>query len=250
MDKRNYLISVWRDTVEKCESGKFSNLILSKSILYYQNDWRFKDIIIENKIKQTKISIMNEDVLVVAKMLYDKGENNILVLNLASWQISGGGVRNGSMAQEEELFRRTNYFKSFDNQFHPLKKGEIVYTPKVFVIKDKYYNDLSNPFNLSMLASAAIMNPILTDNNKFNNKDYVSMCQIIENIFKVSILTNHKVLILGGIGCGAYGCPPEEVAKIFNIYLKKYNGYFETIIFAILSKNDDNFNIFEKIIEK
>lgn len=245
-------IAIWRDTVEKCDSGKFKNLETCESEFFYANDRRFNNInmMVPNNNIITKIHILNEDVLIVAEKLHKSGEQKILVLNLASWQVSGGGVRNGCMAQEEEIFRRSNYFRSFDDRYHPLKKGESVYTPTVAIIKDKYYNDLSDPFYVSMLAMPGIKHPILTSDNKFSDKDYYSMCQIIENIFKISILMKHDVLILGSIGCGAYGCPPEEVAKIFNIYLKKYNGFFTTVIFAILSKSDDNFDIFNKLIKK
>ena len=56
--------------------------------------------------------------------------------------------------------------------------------------------------------------------------------------------------ILGALGCGAFHNPPEEIVKIFNIYLEKYNGCFKTIVFAVLSRSDNNFDIFNANIKR
>lgn len=250
MNTTQYRVEVWKDTIEKCTNGIFKDLPFGHSRLFYANDKNFVKVKIESKYEKTNINILNDDVLTAAEMLYKLGETNILVLNLASWQNVGGGVDRGAAAQEEELFRRSNYFLSFDNRYHPLKKAESVYTPIVTVIKDPHYLNLTNPFKVSMLAMPAIKCPHLTADNKFNKRDYQSMCVIIENIFKVAILENHGTLVLGSLGCGCYMCPPDEVVKIFNIYLKKYNKCFKNIVFAILSKSDDNFKIFNQHIVK
>lgn len=247
---RLHRVYVWEDTVNKCTTGKFKNLPYGESKLFHTNDKEFDKITINKKFEKTEISVLNEDVLIVAEMLHNLGEKNILVLNLASWKKAGGGVIGGAMAQEEELFRRSNYFLSFDNRFHPLKKGESVYTQKVNIIKNSKYVDLDQPFEVSMLALPGISNPNLTLDNKFDHNDYKVACNIIENIFRVALLNYHEALVLGAIGCGVFKNPPEEIVKIFNIYLKKYNKCFKTIVFAVLSKSDQNFNIFNSQIQK
>jgi hypothetical protein len=67
--------------------------------------------------------------------------------------------------------------------------------------------------------------------------------------------------VLGALGCGAWMCPQEEVASICKYVIQEYDGFFHTIVFAILdvNKNDyivknanmkkSNLNIFKNVIE-
>lgn len=248
MSNRYERVLVWEDTVNLCVTGKFKDLTPNESVHFVANDLRLENILLDKKYV-TEIKVLNEDTLIVAEILKNSGEQNILVLNLASFRNFGGGVQTGALAQEEELFRRSNYFKT-GNSCYPFKKMESVYTQNVTIIKDKKYKVMCEPFNVAMLAVAAIKNPVLEKNNKLCKWDYYVTCENIENIFKIALFYKHDVLVLGAIGCGAYHNPPEEIADIFSKYLKKYDGCFKKIIFAVLSKNDNNFNIFEEKIKK
>jgi uncharacterized protein (TIGR02452 family) len=159
----------------------------------------------------------------------------------------GGGAKTGAMAQEEELFRRSNYFLADSEPFYPLKRMECVYTPDVMVIKDRNYEELSAPFQVSMLAVAAIKNPVCKD-GRFTLADERVTAESIENIFRVALLKGHSRLVLGALGCGAYNNPPQLIARLFNISLQKYSGCFKTVAFAVLSSTDGNFETFNEII--
>ncbi len=145
----------------------------------------------------------------------------------------------------------TNYFLSLTNEHYPLRFAEIAYTPSITVIKDKNYNYLPNPFCVSALAGAGIKGPTLNYDGSFTDNDYKITETIIDNIFRTCYLYEHDVLILGALGCGAYGNPPEHVVNIFNEYLQKYWGCFKKIYFAVYStsKYDENFIIFSQLIE-
>jgi uncharacterized protein (TIGR02452 family) len=112
---------------------------------------------------ETEIKVINNDCLYEAKELIDRGLNPA-VLNMASFHTPGGGVIKGSSAQEENIFRRTNIFKSL-YQFHHVgdefgieQKDERypldynyggIYTPKVIVFRgsdDVKYELLDEPF--------------------------------------------------------------------------------------------------------
>lgn len=232
---------VYKDTVEKCTNGKFKDLPFTKSILY-ENDLPEPYITGDNK---PIIKVVNQDVLLTAIEM----KENVLILNLASWKYRGGGAETGAMAQEEELFRRSNYFKSFDDKNYHMKVGESFYTDVVTIIKDNMYKDLLNPFIVSMIAMSALQNPTLTAEGNLTEEDYSKTEMIIGNIFKVAIQNGKRNIILGAIGCGVYGNPSHDIINIFNEKIRIYGSMFDNIVFSVLSSgNNENFDIFNRFI--
>lgn len=71
----------------------------------------------------TKIIVKNDDSIHCGHQLQQEGYNPV-VLNLASRRNPGGGVKNGSRAQEESLFRSTNLFLSNVSLCRGLRFGE------------------------------------------------------------------------------------------------------------------------------
>ena len=71
----------------------------------------------------TKIIVKNDDSIHCGHQLQQEGYNPV-VLNLASRRNPGGGVKNGSRAQEESLFRSTNLFLSLCGICRGLRSGE------------------------------------------------------------------------------------------------------------------------------
>lgn len=248
MHQYNKLVEVYADTRSKCLTGKFAKLEKGKSQMYSFDHPQTKSIIFTPKYK-TNIQVINGLVLDVVKQIYDSGETNIMVLNLASSYCPGGGVAKGAVAQEEDLFRKTNYFLSLERKFYPIPLTSVIYTDKVHIIKDGNFEDLDYPFHVSMLAAAAIKNPTLI-NGRYAQSDYNIMRQTIENIFKVGYLHGKETLVLGALGCGAYYNPPLIIISIFNEFLKKYDGCFKNIVFAVYSTRDDNFRLFNEKIHR
>ena len=205
----------------------------------------------------TQISVVNEDCLLTA--LKNKAENPV-VLNMASWKNPGGGVENGAGAQEECLFRSSNYGASMmplKRRFYPLELDfGGVYTPSVTVfrgLESEGYPLLDEPFITNFVAVPALSNPKL-ENGKYNDSEKKIMINKIRTIFNIAAEHNHKVLILGAFGCGAFHNPPVEVAKLFKAELESdvYKGRFEKVIFAIKSDHNDtqsNFNSFCDVFE-
>ena len=240
---RNNLIQIYNNT--KVIAEKYPKPEKSIKISYNRLniDW--------SKIKQNNapsIKIFNDDTLIIANELYQKTKTDILVLNLASPYRPGGGVETGAMAQEEELFRRSNYYQSLTQQYYPIKDYERIYTKNVTILKNDYYQQIS-PYQCSFLAIAAIRKPLL-DNNKYRNIDRELMKKKIEMIFLAAIYYNYRNIVLGALGCGAYDNPPEEVAEIFVTFIDKYKIYFDNIYFAIKSVRDNNYNIFVSYIKQ
>jgi uncharacterized protein (TIGR02452 family) len=247
MDKKD-LVEIYKDTMHKSKT-KYKDLPKYKSEMFSHSDERFDKIVYSAKYK-TEIYVVNGLVLDVTEKLYLAGDSKIMVLNLASSFGPGGGVVRGAVAQEEDLFRKTNYYLSLDKEFYPIPKGCTIYTKSVYVIKDGLYNDLEKPFGVDMLAACAIKNPLVNSGYKYCAADFTIMNNVIENIFKTAYYNGNETLVLGALGCGAYHNPPMEVIKIFNRFLKKYNGCFKKIVFAVYSKYDKNYELFDSYIFK
>lgn len=246
----NYFKDVWKDTKKMCSSVNPTDK--TKTLKYRS---AFNGMKCRIKYCKTDIDIHNKDTLVMAQELVQQGFNP-LVLNMANAFSSGGGVKNGEMAQEEELFRRSDYHRFTPTQFYPLEELDVLYTPKVTVIKNENYKtlDTNKKFSVAMIACAAVRDPKITNYNTedqycefINERDRKLMKYKIESIFQTAYRHGHNSIVLGALGCGCFNNPVYEIAKIFKEIILKYKFCFKNISFAILSKRDNNFNIFKDV---
>nr|MDO8114840.1 TIGR02452 family protein [Candidatus Sigynarchaeota archaeon] len=90
-----------------------------------------------------RICVVDADCLDAALALKAQGYNPV-VLNMASWTHPGGGYLSGAGAQEESLFRRTNYFQHLVNPDrlprkntlkYPIPEYGAIYSPDVIVFR-------------------------------------------------------------------------------------------------------------------
>ena len=207
----------------------------------------------------TQVKVVDNDCIYEAKKLLDEGRK-VALLNMASFSTPGGGVINGSGAQEENIFRRTNLFKSL-YQFHyigenfDIKQREErypldynfggIYTPKVTVFRqgeDKDYELLDEPFNIDVISVSAVKNPRLDKNGNIVpwTKDVIK--NKIKTILDIALENKNDSLVLSAFGCGAYRTPPLEMAKMFANVLasEEYEGLFLNIHFAIIETPSTN----------
>ena len=195
------------------------------------------------------------------------------VLNFASATNPGGGVEKGASAQEECLCRvstlypcladqkmRASFYTPHRKNGNTLHNDDIIYTPKVLIIKDDDHNMLATPFLVDVISCAA---PNLREkpNNAYNSGDG-NKVQISDNellalhekrarkIFASAIANGVEVLILGAFGCGAFQNNPHIVAQAYKNVLPDFAHYFHTIEFAIFcnAKNIENYQVFLSII--
>ena len=207
---------------------------------------------------ETEVKVIDSDTIYAAKDLIDKGLNPC-VLNMASFHKPGGGVVEGSSAQEENIFRRTNIFKSL-YQFHSIgenygieQKDERypldynfggIYTPHVIVFKgsdDTNYTPLEEPFEIGVVSVSAVKKPTLQDGKLQPWVIDTTKCKI-RQILDIALENGHDSLILSAFGCGAYKTPPTEMARLFKevIESKNYKGAFKVIHFAIINLASTN----------
>lgn len=192
-----YLSGVYQDTFSFClKKIKVDN----ESILYNINELKSSfDLGQYTPFEvMASIKIINDDTLNVAEMAVQENQRP-LVLNMASKFKPGGGVRNGKMAQEEEIFRRTNAFMTHSEEHYPLGHYDVIYSPKVWVIKDDRYEYLRDEFDVGMVAVHAIKNPKLKS-GRYSQEDYELTCLKIESIFMIGLKNQYKDLLLGALG--------------------------------------------------
>ena len=175
----------------------------------------------------TKIIVKNDDSIHCGHQLQQEGYNPV-VLNLASRRNPGGGVKNGSRAQEESLFRSTNLFLSMyryaeyaedygleKSKFQypmPVRFGEI-YVPDATVFragaKDNFAL-LDTPYYMSFVAVAAINHPDLDRDGNICEEDAALTKNKMRTMLRIGLLNGHDSIVLGAFGCGAFRNPPTS----------------------------------------
>ena len=236
---------------------------------------------------KTRVEVANEDCMVIYERLVKKGKQPLL-LNMASATSPGGGFRKGDGAQEENLFRRSDYCRSLDigvEQFLPLKSQRFYCSPtgqldpitdptKMYPMdeygaiytsgltffrqtQDVGYAYMKKPLeNVCAVAMAAYRDPKL--DGKYLAGEYaVGTRKKIENIFAIAHHHKHDSLVLSAFGCGAFRNPPDHLAELFFSVIEQYAGYFETIVFAIIDDHnaggrlnpEGNFKPFARVLD-
>jgi len=198
----------------------------------------------------TVVNVVEGDCLVTALQLQEKGFNPV-VLNMASCWKPGGGVKNGAGAQEENLFRRTNYFMHLTenhvmNSKYPTSLYAGIYSPNVSVIKgaesDKY-ELLPVASKMSFIAVAALKSPELNMLGhklpQYHTDSKVIMQGKIRTILTLAVIGGHDCPVLSAFGCGAYHNPPNAVASLFKEVIENdFRGVFKKVVFAIIEDNN------------
>lgn len=247
--RRQYYINQLNDTIDYLNILK-PELKLVPSVIFKHT----KEKYISKKHCpnfDTKVYVHNRDVIGVMIDLNKSYPTDLmLVMNLASRTHYGGGYQNGALAQEEELFRKTDYSLHSGKELYPIQKDSFICTPYVTVVKDENYNrlPLKDLFMVDMIAISAINKPKLV-NNHLSKEDYEYTQMLIRNTFEFAVHHGYKHLVLGALGCGVFKNPPTDIANIYKQIIKEYNGWFETISFAVLSNRDPNYTIFSSIIK-
>lgn len=174
---------------------------------------------------------------------------NALILNLADENFPGGCVSNGSGAQEESLFRRTNYHASLKIELYPLANDEVVYSPQISLIKTSESDgwkllDPNKLNKISFIACPGIRQPSVININgeqRLNDNDVQILKNKIKTIIQTAVKFDHKTVILSALGCGAFRNPIKHVAEIFKSVLTEYDGVVLNYYFAIMTTSNNNY---------
>ena len=244
------------------ESGECVTLensdILTTAARFYEQELQ-PDYSKTNRF-ETQVEVVKRDCLAVAKELVER-ESGVCVLNLASRRNPGGGVIKGCGAQEEYLFRCSDYFRSlyqFADYAHmyglqaaqyryPMDRNYGgIFSPNVTIFRgceEDGYPLLKHPWRVNMIAVAALNRPEL---EYINGEERVARHLIgavknkIRTVLRIARDNNQTTLVLGALGCGAFRNPPKHTAELFKEVMleSEFCGVFKRICFAI--KEDHN----------
>ena len=259
----------------KIELDKFYNDKALQDNVFCEREISLKD---PQKIFVTNIQVVNQDCLAYAKSLLDQDSaDDLCVLNMASAKNPGGGVYGGAGAQEEYLFRCSDYYRflfqyadpaSFDcekvygiphnpRHSYPLKRNfGGVYSHGVTIFRNTEANGyalLETPWKVNFVAVAAnnirrYMNGRTTIPDKF----IPSTLSLIRTILRIAYKNGQRRLVLGAFGCGAFANPPGHMAQLFKQVFEEpeFQGLFREIHFAIIEDHNShgrNVNAFKEV---
>lgn len=189
--------------------------------------------------------------------------SKVAVLNFASGTNPGGGVEHGSPAQEESLCRcstlypvltacellgRTYYDRH--RRLHDARYTDsCIYTPHITVFK----SDTNCPERLSIgkwkqvdVISCAAPNLRAIQSGKGPAITPEELLELHKSrarrIFHVAAIFKVDTLILGAFGCGAFGNPPDIVARAYREILEEFDQYIPKVEFAVYCPPGDSWN--------
>ncbi|GHT78399.1 TIGR02452 family protein [Spirochaetia bacterium] len=263
---RELRIDVWKATVEIVNSGgyqldgaeiKINNDSIPGQTEFFKAPPKLQG---SSAKHETKFSCIEADCLETANVLRNAGLTPC-VLNMASAHNPGGGVRNGAGAQEENIFRRTNLFRSLyqfagyaveygvtaSKDRYPLDgKTGGVYSGGITIFRaseSSGYALLKEPYQVSFASVPALNRPEL---EKKGGRYFIADSLVetarekIRTILRIAAVHHHESLVLSAFGCGAFANPPNHVALLFKEVFEEdeFKNRFRTVVFSIIDDHN------------
>lgn len=199
----------------------------------------------------------------------------IAVLNFASATNPGGGVVNGSSAQEECLCRCSTLYPALDRSAlweayynvnraigNVLHTDACIFTPGIVICKtDTEFPErmLQQEWVTVDVISCAAPNLRVVPNNQYNPENGRPIAisdrelqriheQRARAILAVAAANGAEILVLGAFGCGAFRNEPGVVARAYANVLKDCHGYFDLVEFAVFCRGfeTENYDAFKR----
>jgi uncharacterized protein (TIGR02452 family) len=279
---------VFQSTLEIVKSGGYRTPLGSEvELATYYNDKALQDnVFCEREITlknlerkyNTEIKVVNQDCLAYTRNLINQDDtDDLCVLNMASAKNPGGGVYGGAGAQEEYLFRCSDYFRflfqyadpaSFDcekvygiphnpRHSYPLKRNfGGVFSHGVTIFRDTETNGyalIEKPCQVNFVAVAANNIRRFMNGRKTIPDNFIpSTLNLIRTILRIAYNNGQRRLVLGAFGCGAFANPPKHMAQLFKQVFEEpeFQGLFREIHFAIIEDHNShgqNYNAFKEV---
>lgn len=264
---KEQLAEVFRDTMRFIEG----DLILSRAVADTNRLTRVysADFLEEADVQKAgEIDVVKGRTLQTALGLHGKfPDKKIAVLNFAASQHAGGGVKNGSRAQEESICRSSTLYPSLRTQkaregfysyhyndgFGWKASDTCIYSPDVIICKDDsdYIPERLKPEEFVKIDVVTCAAPhVFSDVGVSDAELYAMNLSRAKNILRVCAYNGVDIFITGAFGCGAFKNPPEIVAKAWKEALSLYGRKFDSVIFAVYCNEYEtkNYEVFRSVL--
>ena len=241
----------------------------AEGILYHPGNLSHLDSRYCPRLPQTTIRVLNADTIDAAidlstPKVSQLPQKPVFILNMANAYHSGGGWLHGSLAQEEALCYRSSLSFTLKIRYYPIPEAGGIYSPTVVVIRENLSSghglmDLSKPDDLpvfSCVSVAAIQGPAVDKDASGKERyrragDREIMKEKMRVILRIAAVKEHRVLVLGALGCGAFANPRGEVVSCWKEVFSEsefQGGWWEQIVFAVMESGgrkdgEDNFGL-------
>mmetsp|Transcript_14516 Transcript_14516/g.17946 ORF Transcript_14516/g.17946 Transcript_14516/m.17946 type:complete len:286 (+) Transcript_14516:94-951(+) len=221
------------------------------------------------------IRVVQDDWGVTTQSLTAEFGTIFAALNMANSMVFGGGYLSGMVAQEENMFRRTDcHFSAYtQGDSKGFKKLERIYYSKEKVdllnaVNGRVYLDVDTPricirgiedtkekglgyewlpemeiFPFYELRAAAVD---LRGQGRYSDEETLHR---VHSQFQTLKEKGIRHVVLSAFGCGAFQNPAERVARCYKRALEEYEADFDCVCFAIFHAGygKNNFIPFQKV---
>jgi uncharacterized protein (TIGR02452 family) len=268
--------AIFEETLKICEDGGYT--LPDGAFVKIDNQNVGEGTITYDTVKEintnyrypTQFTTIPDDTFNVLLKRKREGIINPVGINMANCFHRGGGVKDGTSAQEESLCRRSNLYKVLKTQNYPLKEKGGKYSPRIQIFREfgdgkSGYKLMEKVEDVAIISVAAYdlrdgsmdrqdlgLPPSggLDDENSEGYKKFISGTrEKFSNMLRVLWHQKHQDIVLGALGCGAFKNPPKLIAKIFKEILEsnEFKGAFRSVDFAVLNifpNDQDNIDAF------
>ena len=241
--------------------------------IFYENDYPSYTV----NEKTQKVIVTGHRTFEAAVLLSHKNPGNkIAVLNFANAFCPGGGVTQGSGAQEESLCRCSTLYpllfrKSLDDSFYKIHRemktakasDSLIYSEGVVICKtdDEYPKRLPADERVKVDVMTMAAPDLRSSANQYvdligevaHMRDTELFAYHVKRaIHMLTVAASKQVddLVLGAFGCGAFHNDPEVMAKAYLTALQQFPRVFSTVEFAVYCSpdKDENYQIFHRVL--
>lgn len=186
------------------------------------------------------------------------GVKNKCILNFASAKYPGGGVRHGSIAQEEDICRNTLlyfYLQTYESSYASgkfvgtdhLLDDFVIYSFAVPTVKPDLTLGECNDYITSAAPDLRLLGNATLDRDG-KTQLHRTWIRRVMGVLGAAKKHGAKELVLGPWGCGVFKNDPKFVAWCFEIMLDHYGAGFEYITFLV--PDDVNYEQFKRFESK